>query len=104
MREGAKLDPMLQTGKLRQHALFIYGEVDGSLHCEMRSSTEPKYYRIRIRGEDGACACECPYFQHLCKQAVPTIYSGRVCKHIRDFREFLQLELRDLATDQTIED
>jgi len=83
---------------LRQHALFVYGVEKGNLICEMRSSTEPKYYKIAVRVSDGTCFCGCPWFAFNCKPSIPTIYSGRVCRHIRDFREFLQGELHDLKT------
>lgn len=86
-------DPMLKTDGLRQHALMIYGVENGSLMCEMQSSTEARYYKMAVRLSDGALACQCPYFQFRCKQVKPTLYSGMTCRHFSVFREYLQKEV-----------
>lgn len=71
----------------------IHGVRGDSLRAEVQGRTNK--HKVAVRLSDGACACNCEHFQHRCKHGYPTIYSGKVCRHIEAFRERLQMELAD---------
>jgi hypothetical protein len=79
-------------------ALFVYGADKGSLWCEIKSSGN-RYYRLAIRLVDGRCACECPHFQFRCRWSNPSIYEGKVCKHLTPWLEFLKRELHEIQSE-----